>query len=127
MIWRPEFRPVAPNRRHTSSQDIKAHAAALAAADIFYEVPGGPNFNNYANVNVIISVAKLFQADAVWPGWGHASENPALPRTLAEARFPTGLRNEAPQPCPCVGGEGCRGGAGTICAIDRKKTKQKTF
>ena len=23
------------------------------------------------------------EVDAVWPGWGHASENPALPRTLA--------------------------------------------
>ncbi|CAN0436705.1 unnamed protein product, partial [Discosporangium mesarthrocarpum] len=23
--------------------------------------------------------------DAVWPGWGHASENPALPRSLTEA------------------------------------------
>ena len=50
------------------------------------QVPGGPNFNNYANVNVIIAVAKLFEADAVWPGWGHASENPALPHALEEVR-----------------------------------------
>ncbi len=49
-------------------------------------MPGGPNFNNYANVSVIVSVAQLFDADAVWPGWGHASENPALPRTLEEVR-----------------------------------------
>ena len=49
-------------------------------------MPGGPNFNNYANVNVIIAVAKLFEADAVWPGWGHASENPALPHALEEVR-----------------------------------------
>lgn len=26
----------------------------------------------------------LSQVDAVWPGWGHASENPALPRRLKE-------------------------------------------
>ena len=49
-------------------------------------MPGGPNFNNYANVSVIVSVAQLFDADAVWPGWGHASENPALPHALEEVR-----------------------------------------
>ena len=25
--------------------------------------------------------------DAVWPGWGHASENPDLPATLKEKGF----------------------------------------
>ena len=65
-------------------EDIKANAAHLHAADSFFEVPGGPNFNNYANVSVIVSMASLHEADAVWPGWGHASENPALPRTLEE-------------------------------------------
>ena len=67
-----------------TAEDIKANAAHLHAADSFFEVPGGPNFNNYANVSVIVSMASLHEADAVWPGWGHASENPALPRTLEE-------------------------------------------
>ena len=26
----------------------------------------------------------LMQVDAVWPGWGHASENPKLPAKLKE-------------------------------------------
>ncbi|CAM9944655.1 unnamed protein product, partial [Choristocarpus tenellus] len=47
------------------------------------QVPGGVNKNNYANVDLIVDVAKKEGVDAVWPGWGHASENPALPRTLA--------------------------------------------
>ena len=33
--------------------------------------------------SVITSMAQLHSCDAVWPGWGHASENPALPRTYA--------------------------------------------
>ena len=65
-------------------EDMKASAKHLHLADAYYEVPGGPNFNNYANVSVITSMAKLHRADAVWPGWGHASENPALPRTCEE-------------------------------------------
>lgn len=46
------------------------------------EVPGGKNSNNYANVDVITRIAKEQGVDAVWPGWGHASENPKLPNTL---------------------------------------------
>uniref|UniRef100_A0A7S4BXK4 Acetyl-CoA carboxylase n=1 Tax=Chrysotila carterae TaxID=13221 RepID=A0A7S4BXK4_CHRCT len=65
-------------------EDIKANAMHINSADAFFEVPGGPNFNNYANVNVITRLAVAHKADAVWPGWGHASENPALPRTLDE-------------------------------------------
>ena len=38
--------------------------------------------NNYANVDVIVKLAKEQGVDAVWPGWGHASENPKLPNTL---------------------------------------------
>jgi hypothetical protein len=51
-------------------------------ADDFIEVPGGKNVNNYANVNLIVNIAVREGVDAVWPGWGHASENPALPRAL---------------------------------------------
>ena len=40
--------------------------------------------NNYANVELICRIAKEQQVDAVWPGWGHASENPKLPAKLKE-------------------------------------------
>ena len=65
-------------------EDVKANAMHLHHADSFVEVPGGPNFNNYANVSVIVRLARDNRVDAVWPGWGHASENPALPKTLEE-------------------------------------------
>lgn len=48
------------------------------------QVPGGSNRQNYADVNLIIQLAIKHKCDAIWPGWGHASENPALPLAAAE-------------------------------------------
>jgi len=65
-------------------EDLKANAEYIRLADSFVEVPGGKNLNNYANVDVICKIAEEQGVDAVWPGWGHASENPRLPNTLGE-------------------------------------------
>lgn len=67
-----------------SPEDLKANAEFVRLADSFVEVPAGKNSNNYANVEVITKLAVENGVDAVWPGWGHASENPNLPRTLSE-------------------------------------------
>mmetsp|Transcript_33963 Transcript_33963/g.74702 ORF Transcript_33963/g.74702 Transcript_33963/m.74702 type:complete len:2077 (-) Transcript_33963:133-6363(-) len=67
-----------------TAEDLKANAEFVRLADTFVEVPAGKNLNNYANVDVITKVAKEQGVDAVWPGWGHASENPKLPNTLKE-------------------------------------------
>lgn len=58
----------------------------IRLADQFAEVPGGSNNNNYANVEVIVDIAERAGAQAVWAGWGHASENPKLPESLAATR-----------------------------------------
>ena len=63
-------------------EDLKANAEFVRLADSFVEVPGGKNSNNYGNVDVICRIAAEQKVDAVWPGWGHASENPRLPETL---------------------------------------------
>ncbi|KAL7551919.1 hypothetical protein ACHAWF_015126 [Thalassiosira exigua] len=75
-------------------EDLKANAEFVWLADLlnvsvlwcmvgaFVEVPGGKNLNNYVNVDVITRIAREQGVDAVWPGWGHASENPKLPSTL---------------------------------------------
>eukprot|EP00924_Labyrinthula_sp_SR-Ha-C_P016633 snap_masked-scaffold_6-processed-gene-10.9-mRNA-1 protein AED:0.05 eAED:0.05 QI:0/-1/0/1/-1/1/1/0/2208 len=63
-------------------EDLKANAEYIRMADQFVEVPGGSNVNNYANVNLICQIAQRFKVDAVWAGWGHASEKPSLPSTL---------------------------------------------
>lgn len=46
-------------------------------------VPGGSNNNNYANCDLILDIAKRIPVQAVWAGWGHASENPKLPEILS--------------------------------------------
>ena len=66
-----------------TEDDLKANAEYIRLADEFITVEGGSNRNNYANVDLIVKVARRCEADAVWPGWGHASENPKLPATLA--------------------------------------------
>ena len=66
-----------------TEDDLKANAEYIRLADEFVVVEGGSNRNNYANVDLIVKVARRCEADAVWPGWGHASENPKLPTALA--------------------------------------------
>ena len=77
-------------------EDLAANAEFIRLADSFVEVPGGSNKNNYANVDLIIDIAVREQVDAVWPGWGHASEHGAAweaclgarPRRVASVAVP---------------------------------------
>ena len=63
-------------------EDMKANAEYFKMADHVCTVPGGSNNNNYANVELILDIAKRYSVHAVWAGWGHASENPKLPKML---------------------------------------------
>lgn len=56
-----------------------AGAEYIKLADTTVWVPGGTNNNNYANVKLIVDMAVRYEVDAVWAGWGHASEFPDLP------------------------------------------------
>lgn len=67
-----------------TKEDLDANAEFISLADSYVEVPGGKNVNNYANVDLICETAKANGVDAVWPGWGHASENPKLPAGLKD-------------------------------------------
>uniref|UniRef100_A0A0D6R0K3 Uncharacterized protein n=1 Tax=Araucaria cunninghamii TaxID=56994 RepID=A0A0D6R0K3_ARACU len=64
-------------------EDMRINAEHFRIADQFVEVPGGTNNNNYANVQLITEIAEITGVSAVWPGWGHASEIPELPDSLA--------------------------------------------
>ncbi|KAJ8263652.1 hypothetical protein COCON_G00161090 [Conger conger] len=66
-------------------EDLKANAEYIKMADHYVPVPGGANNNNYANVELIVDIAKRIPVQAVWAGWGHASENPKLPELLQKA------------------------------------------
>uniref|UniRef100_A0A803TG53 acetyl-CoA carboxylase n=1 Tax=Anolis carolinensis TaxID=28377 RepID=A0A803TG53_ANOCA len=63
-------------------EDLKANAEYIKMADQYVPVPGGSNNNNYANVELIVDIARRIPVQAVWAGWGHASENPKLPELL---------------------------------------------
>eukprot|EP01129_Flabellula_baltica_P005744 TRINITY_DN2099_c0_g1_i1.p1 TRINITY_DN2099_c0_g1~~TRINITY_DN2099_c0_g1_i1.p1 ORF type:complete len:2139 (-),score=550.43 TRINITY_DN2099_c0_g1_i1:13-6429(-) len=63
-------------------EDITSNSEFVRMADAYIPVPGGSNNNNYANVDLIVEIAERIGADAVWPGWGHASEYPKLPEML---------------------------------------------
>lgn len=67
-----------------TTQDINANAEYIKMADHYVEVQGGPNYFNYANVDLIVDIAVRMKCQAVWPGWGHSSENPRLPDLLAQ-------------------------------------------
>lgn len=71
-----------------SDDDMKSNSAFIDHADEIVRVPGGPSKNNYGNVSVIVDAAVLKCVDAVWAGWGHASENPALPEALSRCSPP---------------------------------------
>ncbi len=66
-------------------EDMRANAEYIRMADEIVDVPGGSNNNNYANVSLIVEIAEGWGVDAVWAGWGHASEFPILPNLLASS------------------------------------------
>jgi acetyl-CoA carboxylase/biotin carboxylase 1 len=66
----------------------RANAEYIRMGDVIIDVPGGSNNHNYANVTLIVELARLHGVNAVWAGWGHASENPLLPDTLEKSNPP---------------------------------------
>ncbi|CAF3694749.1 unnamed protein product [Rotaria sordida] len=63
-------------------EDMQANAEYIRYADHYVNVQGGPSHMNYSNCELIVDIAKRFPVEAVWAGWGHASENPKLPELL---------------------------------------------
>ncbi|KAL3794777.1 hypothetical protein HJC23_012787 [Cyclotella cryptica] len=84
-------------------EDLKANAEYIRMADIVIDVPGGSNNHNYANVTLIVELARLHGVNAVWAGWGHASEKPALPNTLAKSDPPIKFIGPAGPPMHALG------------------------
>lgn len=72
-------------------------------ADVIVDVPGGSNNHNYANVTLIVELARLHGVHAVWAGWGHASEKPALPNALASSDPPIAFVGPAGPPMRALG------------------------
>ena len=68
-----------------SSDDLHSNPSYIQLLDYIIKVPGGPSHENYGNVELIVKLAKEYKCDAVWPGWGHASENYLLAQSLERA------------------------------------------
>ena len=68
-----------------SPDDFEANSTYIQLLDFVVQVPSGPSKRNYGNVDLIVSLAKKYECDAVWPGWGHASENYELAKELEHA------------------------------------------
>ncbi|VDO51626.1 unnamed protein product, partial [Onchocerca flexuosa] len=66
----------------TTEQEISSNPEYLKMIDNFVFSESGANENNYANIDDILKHAVSNNVDAVWAGWGHASENPDLPNGL---------------------------------------------
>lgn len=84
-------------------EDLRANAEYIRMGDVIVDVPGGSNNNNYANVTLIVELARLHRVNAVWAGWGHASENPVLPDTLAKSEPPIKFIGPAGPPMRALG------------------------
>lgn len=81
----------------------RANAEYIRMADVIVDVPGCSNNHNYANVTLIVELARLHGVHAVWAGWGHASENPVLPDTLAKSNPPIKFIGPAGPPMKALG------------------------
>ena len=65
-----------------SPEDLESGATYVEGLDYIILVPSGPSVCNYSNVKLIVESAVKHECDAVWPGWGHASENFELAQAL---------------------------------------------
>jgi len=84
-------------------EDLRANAEYIRMGDVIVDVPGGSNNHNYANVTLIVELARLHGVNAVWAGWGHASENPTLPDTLMASHPPIKFIGPAGPPMRALG------------------------
>eukprot|EP00536_Pseudo-nitzschia_multiseries_P005377 jgi/Psemu1/318630/estExt_fgenesh1_pm.C_1000011 len=84
-------------------EDLRANAEYIRMGDVIIDVPGGSNNHNYANVTLIVELARLHGVQAVWAGWGHASENPTLPNSLASSTPPIKFIGPAGPPMQALG------------------------
>eukprot|EP01055_Gregarina_sp_Pseudo9_P005146 Gregarina_sp_Pseudo_9__5145@NODE_543_length_2603_cov_5_671217_g513_i0_p1_GENE_NODE_543_length_2603_cov_5_671217_g513_i0NODE_543_length_2603_cov_5_671217_g513_i0_p1_ORF_typecomplete_len834_score176_79CPSase_L_D2/PF02786_17/2_4e59Biotin_carb_C/PF02785_19/1_5e23Biotin_carb_C/PF02785_19/6_9e03Biotin_carb_N/PF00289_22/1_1e22ATPgrasp_3/PF02655_14/3_2e16Biotin_lipoyl/PF00364_22/2_1e03Biotin_lipoyl/PF00364_22/2_5e12ATPgrasp/PF02222_22/2e11ATPgrasp_Ter/PF15632_6/2_4e10Dala_Dala_lig_C/PF07478_13/3e10ATPgr len=68
-----------------TKDDELSNAEYISRCDYLAKVPAGTNNFNYGNVHLIKEIAEEWECDAVWPGWGHASEDHTLPQALSKS------------------------------------------
>lgn len=61
------------------------YSLAVQMADEAYPLPGDGLTDSYLNINRIIEIAELAKVDAIHPGYGFLSENPAFVKACVQA------------------------------------------
>jgi hypothetical protein len=89
---------------------LKAEAQSVHLSDWLVEALGGKNLKNYAKIDVIMKIAQEQGVDAIWPGWGHASDDPKLPNTLDRL----GIKLIVPTSHVCAGRQDNRENPGKV-------------
>ena len=74
--------------------EADAQAMHVAAADRAYPIGPAPARDSYLNIARIIETAKQAGAEAIHPGYGFLSENPALAEACAEAGVAVEINSE---------------------------------
>ncbi len=62
-------------------EDLKANAEYIKMADYVCQVKGGSNNNNYANVDLIVSIAKRYNVE------GRKTKKSTIPNFMSDARL----------------------------------------
>lgn len=66
--------------------DVVSNAEYISRCDFLVKTPGGPSSANLGNLALLRQTALEWNCDALWPGWGHASEDYRLPKVLRNTR-----------------------------------------
>lgn len=67
-----------------SPEDVRLRSSYLFGVDTIFPAPSGESARNFGNVEFLVDCARRLGVDAVFPGWGHASEDPNLSRRIEE-------------------------------------------
>ena len=98
----PNLSPSGPPSIHPSiprcARPGSTNAEYIHMAYVVVEVPGGSNNHNYANVTLIVELARLHGVHAFWARSGHVPEKLSLPNAIAPSDPPMQFAGPAGPP-----------------------------
>ena len=98
----PNLSPSGPPSIHPSiprcARPGSTNAEYIHMAYVVVEVPGGSNNHNYANVTLIVELARLHGVHAFWARSGHVPEKLSLPNAIAPSDPPIQFAGPAGPP-----------------------------
>ena len=104
--------------------DADRHAPHVAAADRAVDIGPSPPAESYLSIARLMAAAQVTDADALHPGYGFLSENPALADACERARI---VFVGPPSAVIRMGSkiEACRPG-GVVCGLNALETSRRS-